>query len=208
MSFDADGKPVWGDDLDLGSDSAEDNAEEAYDPSEPVKKKRKTSKEEKSKKKKKKGKGKAEADVAGEAVDGVEDAMDVDDLADTLGAEQQAHLAQDLEEYHKLDFEDVVGSTWRQSDVHYTNDGSRSEISLHASITLQSRHRKTTSHRQRSSWRPIKSSIHTPACENSLLIVRATPNKAARRSDCASCGQPWANVNGAKTCLAKMAKSI
>lgn len=112
--MDADGKPVWDDDIDISDIvPTEDYAPggEAYDPTEAGtsgKKSRPDRKKEKKQKKQDKGKGKAEDEGDGEDEGPTLDAEELEAIADP--EERRRRIEQYMEEYYKLDHEDMVSS--------------------------------------------------------------------------------------------------
>lgn len=111
QDVDKDGKPVWDDDIDISDiiPQEEDYAPggEAYDPTEAGtsgKKSRAERKKEKKQKKRDKGKGKAEEEDAND--EPTLDPEELDAIADP--DERRRRIEQYMDEYYKLDHEDIV----------------------------------------------------------------------------------------------------
>lgn len=109
--MDANGKPIWDDDIDVSDIVPEEDyapGGDAYDPAEAgmsSKKSRADRKKEKKQKKRDKGKGKAEEAEAEAEETGLNE-EDLDAIADP--EERRRRVEQYMEEYYKLDHEDMV----------------------------------------------------------------------------------------------------
>jgi len=93
-------KPIWEDDVDISDLYPEEVQEEedAYDPSQPISKPKKSKKEKKKAKKVKQKNDNHDKDALEE-----ETGSDID-----LDSNDEKAMAQDLDEYYNLDYEDLV----------------------------------------------------------------------------------------------------